>query len=256
VLTRKRDAEPSPTRAAEPHKLAEIRTAEESRRAGEPGTFRKPFGRPWASDYWLKWATITEAFYRLGIPEGATVLDVGCGTGWTTLFLAEAGFEPLGVELAPASVEIAVERAARWGNSAGFVVGDMDELELGRPFDAALVFDALHHTTRPARAILNIAEHLRPGGWLLVGEPSWLHGLSPHARRTSKTLGWVERGVTARQLKRHCQAAGLGSFKRFHEGTQPYAGRAGEFAWQAIRLFAANFAVAPQASVWFAARKT
>jgi hypothetical protein len=90
---------------------------------------------------------------------------------------------------------------------------------------------------------------------MIVGEPSWLHNISPDARRVHRQHGWIERGLTVRHLKRDCRGAGLGGFRRFFEGTRPYEGRVREFSWQAIRLCAANVAFAPQASVWLAAQK-
>lgn len=117
------------------------------------------------------------------------------------------------------------------------------------------MFDALHHSVRPADVVKRIAAHLNPGGWVLFGAPSWLHSLSPHARRTSKEEGWVERGVRVRTLKRDCALAGLGDFRRFYEGTQPHAGRLLDFGYQAARVVAARAASAPQMSVWLAARK-
>ena len=107
---------------------------------------------------------------------------MGCGSGWTTLFLAEAGFDALGYDLAPANVELARERAARWGSGARFEVADMDALPAGPPADAALIFDALHHTAAQQAALRGVHDRLKPGGWLLLGEPTWLHRLSPEAR--------------------------------------------------------------------------
>src|SRR5207253_179922 len=108
---------------------------------------------------------------------------------------------------------------------ADFVVADMEEMALEQEFDGALVFDALHHTTRQRIVVANIARHLRPNGWVLFGEPSWLHTISPAARRTHRNLGWIERGISISGLKRDCRAAGLGSFRRFFEGTRPYENR-------------------------------
>ena len=238
---------------SEPNKLQEIATAEASKH--EPRAATKPFGAEWGSDYWGKWQTISYALYNLGIEKGASILDVGTAGGWTTLFLAESGFVPTGIDIAPASIEIARRRAARCQANAEFVVADMDELDLHRTFDAALVFDALHHSTRQAQVIRRIADHLEPGGWVLFGEPSWLHSISPHARRTTRELGWVERGVRVRALKRDCAAAGLGELRRFYEGTAPHRGRLLDFAYQAGRFVAARAASAPQMSVWLAARK-
>ena len=171
------------------------------------------------------------------------------------MFLAESGYRPTGLEIAPASVRLAIDRAARWQVEADFEVGDMDAFDLERTFDAVLVFDALHHSARQADAIACIARHLRPGGWVLSGEPSWLHKISPSARRTSRELGWIGRGVTARSVRRDCRAAGLTEFRRFFEGTGRYESRGHGFLWQLLRLTAANAAVAPQSSIWLAARR-
>jgi SAM-dependent methyltransferase len=236
----------------EKNKLDEIATAEASKH--ELRTTRKPFGPPWPASYWGKWQTITFALYELGIPEGATVLDVGTGVGWTAVFLAESGFRPTGIDIAPANIAIAQERARRTGVHAEFAVADMDTLNLDREFDAVLVFDALHHSARPELVVARIAKHLRPGGWALFGEPSWLHGISPNARRTSRELGWIERGVFVRALRRNCIKSELGNFHRFYEGTDPYSTPSG-FAWQLARLVGARVACAPQMSIWLAAQR-
>jgi 2-polyprenyl-3-methyl-5-hydroxy-6-metoxy-1,4-benzoquinol methylase len=234
----------------EPHKQAEI----ESRTAAFMATeASKPFG--WEADHWVRWATIVEALRLLGVRAGATVLDVGCGSGWTSLFLAESGYRVTGVDLVPANIELSAARARRWGLEIEFQVADMDELSLGRRYDAALVFDALHHSTRPYSVVQRVASQLAPGGWVLFGEPSWLHDLSPEAHRTTRERGWNERGIRLRALKRACGAAGLGDFRRFFQGTNPYESRGRGFAWQLVRLVAANLAVAPQAMIWLAARR-
>jgi SAM-dependent methyltransferase len=237
------------------NKADEIRTAQESLDRAAPETFRKPFGRHWGSTYWTKWATVTHAVHQLGVPDEGHVLDVGVGSGWTSLFLAEAGYQVLGVTLAPAAVEIARQRAERWSSTTAFEVGDMEELDTGERFDLALIFDALHHSKRQALVIERLAAALKPGGWVLFGEPSALHGISPSARRVQDQAGWVERGISVRALKRDCARAGLGEFRRFFEGTSPYESRTTGFGWQLVRVVAANVAFAPQSSIWLAARK-
>src|SRR5947207_2652233 len=88
---------------------------------------------------------------------------------WTPSgFLAEAGFEVTGYDLVPGNVELAAERARRWGLSerARFAVADFEALEPGEPAELVLIFDALHHSTRPAQALAGAARRLAPGGWL------------------------------------------------------------------------------------------
>ena len=82
-----------------------------------------------------------------------------------------------------------------------------------------------------------------------------LHRVSPGARRARRELGWLERGIGLRGLRRDLRAAGFGELRRFFGPTRPYEGRIGGFAWQLTRLLAANVAVAPQAHLWIAARR-
>jgi SAM-dependent methyltransferase len=233
----------------DPHKQAEVDSRTPEFMAPER---TKPFG--WGAEHFVEWATVTEMTHAIGLEHGARVVDVGCGVGWTSLFLAEAGYEPLGVDLVPANVDVARERAARWGSRARFAVGDMDALHLPgeRPFDAALLFDALHHSAHQAAVLAGVGRLLRPGGWLLLGEPTWLHRLSPNARRTQRELGWLERGLTLRGLKRDLAAAGFGETRRFFQGTRPYErGALGQLA----RLVGARTVAAPQHHLWVASRR-
>ncbi len=215
----------------------------------------KPFGIQWPAVWWLKWATIHHAFRTLGVPFGASVLDVGAGTGWASLLLAEAGYKVTGVDIAPGNVRIAELHAERWGSEATFEVADMDSLDLGRAFDAVLVFDALHHVDQPAAVVPRIARHLAPGGWVLFGEPSLLHYISPSAHAVTRRKAWIERGVRVRALRRWCRDAGLTRTRRFFEPTRPYERRGTEFGWELLRLVAANVLFAPSYNVWLAAQR-
>ncbi len=213
----------------------------------------KPFG--WEPYHWVRWATIADALQRLGVDRGADVLDVGCGPGWTSLFLAESGYRVTATDLVPANVELTTQRAARWGIELRAEVADMEELALEGRFDLALIYDALHHSDRHRRALERVAAHLKPDGWLLLGETSWLHRISPFAHRHARETGWMERGFTVRGLRADLRAVGLSEQRRFFQGTHPYESRTREFGWQLARLIAANVAVAPKAAIWLAGRR-
>jgi SAM-dependent methyltransferase len=234
---------------------AEVESAARAWDAGQPEHFVKPFGNEWSATYWTKWGTIAHILKRLDVPRGARILDIGCGLGWTTCFLAEAGYDATGIDFAPGALRFAELRAERWRVPARFAVASMEKFDLQRRFDVVLVFDALHHSERPDHVVRAMANHLKPGGWAIFGEPSWLHYISPEARRTTREYGWVERGIPLSRLRRWCALAGLRNFERFYEGTGPYAGRFRGFAWQLIRLVSANLWVAPGVSIWMVARK-
>lgn len=231
------------------HKLAEVASRTAEFMAQEAS---KPFG--WDAAHFVEWATVTAMLQAIELPPGASLIDVGSGSGWTSLFLAEAGYRVVGYDLVPANVELASRRAARWHSSATFAVADMERLPPGEPVDGALLFDALHHTDGQQAVLRSIAGRLRSGGWLLLGEPTWLHNLSPGARATRRERGWLERGLTLRGLRRDLRDAGFGEIRRFFQPTRPYESRGLGFAWQLTRLVAANFLVAPQAHLWLAAR--
>jgi SAM-dependent methyltransferase len=213
----------------------------------------KPFG--WSPLHFIEWATVESMLETIRLPAGANFLDVGCGSGWTSLFLAEAGYEVIGYDLVPANVELARRRAERWESSARFEVADMENLPKGDPVDGVLLFQALHHIGRQRAALEAIASRLRPGGWLLLSEPSWLHRFSPDARATQRDVGWMERGLGLRALRRDLRDVGFVEIRRFFQPTRPYEGRRGGFLWQLARLIGANFWVAPQAHLWLAARR-
>jgi SAM-dependent methyltransferase len=162
----------------------------------------------WDSHSWVKWATIQEILHRRKVPAGSRILDVGCGPAWLAIFLAQAGYRTTGIDIAPAFVESARRWAEAWRVPAEFEVRDMDDFSFEEQFDGAVVFDALHHSARQATVIRNIAASLRPGGWVLFVEPSLLHAISPNARRVQRELGWIERGISVRSLKRDCRGRG------------------------------------------------
>ena len=236
--------------AEEAHKRAEIESRTPEFMAHEA---TKPFG--WSPAHFVEWATIEHMIEAVALPQGASIIDVGCGAGWTSLFLAEAGYRVLGYDLVPANIELARRRAAMWHSRARFKVADMEDLPTGDPADAALLFDALHHSAEQRKVLNSIAGRLKPGGWLLLGEASWLHRYSGEARHVHKERGWLERGIDLSGLKADLTANGFAEPRRFFQPTRPYEGRGRHFAWQLSRLIAANFWVAPQAHLWLAARR-
>ena len=73
-----------------------------------------------------------EKLYRKAVeyaaPEGKTVLDMYCGAGTISLFLAKAAKQVIGAEIIPEAVENARENAQRNGiENAGFICADASE---------------------------------------------------------------------------------------------------------------------------------
>jgi len=105
------------------------------------------------------------------IPAGARVLDLGCGTGQMTLYLARPDRLVVGADLTRASLALGAAAARRFGVArAAFI-----ETDLGRPalraasFDVVLCTGVLHHTPDPRAAFAEVARLVRPGGVVVVG---------------------------------------------------------------------------------------
>jgi SAM-dependent methyltransferase len=98
-------------------------------------------------------------------------LELGCGTGTNSVWLAQQGFEVTGIDLAPLAVEHARQRARAAGVDVHFVVADVFHLpELGAPF--AFFFDrGCYHAVRrsaPDRYAPAVARQLAAGGRGLI----------------------------------------------------------------------------------------
>ncbi len=125
------------------------------------------------------------AMSRLALRSGARVLDIGCGSGATTLTLAEAigpDGEAVGVDIAPAMVAAARQRAATAGvEHATFLSADAQVDDLGDAvFDAAYSRFGVMFFADPAAAFTNIRSSLRPRGrlafacWANVFANEWM----------------------------------------------------------------------------------
>jgi len=97
-----------------------------------------------------------------------TALDVGCGEGLLTRQLAEAGAaRVLGVDLEPAMVAQAVERAPAGATALEYRVGDLLGMPTDERFDLVTCVATLHHLElEPGLRRLRVLT--APGGRLVV----------------------------------------------------------------------------------------
>ncbi|MDN8612813.1 class I SAM-dependent methyltransferase [Variovorax ginsengisoli] len=168
----------------------------------------KPFGHPERADLL---ANLAGVFQHLP-PPPARILDMGCGTGWTSIAFARAGYDVLGVDIADDAVRIARQQAE--GLSARFEALDYESINEAN-FDAVVFFDCLHHAEDPALAVAAAFKALKPGGVMIANEPGFGHGSSPDSVRAMEQFGVTERSMPSLLIRRLAKKAGFTRFATY-----------------------------------------
>ena len=130
----------------------------------------------WAPTYdhscWAPWLNSWVDHFAREIPEGSSLVDVGCGTGNALLRLLSRNPTQLaGIDISPNA--IAVARRKLVGAPCDLRVGDAEaELPWGESrFDVAIFNATIHHFPNPERALFNAYRVLKPKGKVIVADP-------------------------------------------------------------------------------------
>jgi len=140
------------------------------------------------ADMWRRrnsgYHVLVENVYRLHVPPGQSVLEIGCGTG--DLLDALKPSRGVGIDLSPAMVDIAARRHPH----LRFVQASGEELELDETFDVVVLSDLVPYVYDLVALFDRIGAHCRPDSRVIVNSYSrvWrpllrmaeLAGAKPH----------------------------------------------------------------------------
>lgn len=126
-----------------------------------------------------------------GYPEGATVLEAGCGVGAQTVTLGKNSPKAriTSIDVSEASVEQAKKAVEAAGlTNVDLMQADLFNLPFGpASFDHVFVCFVLEHLARPVEALQALRRILKPGGSITVIEgdhgSAYFHPDSEYARR-------------------------------------------------------------------------
>lgn len=178
---------------------------------------RKPFwGAAGYRKYSRQFERLLAVLEGLELKPPARLLELGCGPGWMAEFLAQSGYNVVGTTIAPLDVDLAERRAAACRSKGlaeelRFHVCPMENVDScvdAASFDAAFVFEALHHAYDWRRAVDAAARCLKPHGYLIIAnEPNWLHTFVSY--RVARLTNTHEIGFTRGALLAQLRASGL-----------------------------------------------
>jgi SAM-dependent methyltransferase len=97
-----------------------------------------------------------------GLTPGRRALDIACGEGRNSVFLARHGFRVTGVDISEVGLAKAARRAGEAGVLVEFVRADLDDYQPAGLFDLVVNFNFLLRPLIPLEVGV-----LRPGGVLL-----------------------------------------------------------------------------------------
>jgi 2-polyprenyl-3-methyl-5-hydroxy-6-metoxy-1,4-benzoquinol methylase len=139
-------------------------------RHGIAGFNRPMFEHLLAAEWLPALPGVDERLHR----PGARVLDLGCGTGHSSIVLARTypTVTVRGVDLDEASIAEARRHAADAGvaDRVTFAVGDAAATHEAGPYDLVTIFEALHDMADPIAVLAGARAVLAPGGSVFIGD--------------------------------------------------------------------------------------
>jgi 2-polyprenyl-3-methyl-5-hydroxy-6-metoxy-1,4-benzoquinol methylase len=149
----------------------------------------------------IPWNIETPPFVLIKLVESGEIkpcktIDLGCGTGNYSIYLASVGFDVTGVDISPTAIAIAKDNAKNKGVKCNFLVVDainnMDEVK--GTFHFAYDWALLHHIFPEQRKVYikNVYELLNPeANYLSVSfneRDTWLAGSGKYRKTQLGTI--------------------------------------------------------------------
>lgn len=201
----------------------------------EEDGLKKPFFLEGGEKLFASFAQLILALRKCGVKHGDTVIELGCGFGWTAEFLALMGLKVVATTLAPEDVNVAQRRvrsfeAKKVNGSLRFLAIPMESADqlIGetQPANLVLVMEALHHAYDWRAVVKSAFRCVKPGGWFVIwNEPNIVHTAVSY--RVAMLSGTKEEGLNPHTVMNELRSAGFTHVRwlssRWHWGVRPFS---------------------------------
>lgn len=179
-------------------------------RAIGPAAMRAALDKPFSEDDCGAALMELGALMYLLPPPPARLLDLGCGTGWTSCLLARRGYEVVGQDICADMIDYAYRNKDRYQvTNVAFVCCDYEAMAFDSEFDAAVFYDSLHHAVSEEEALRMVYRALKPGGVCVTSEPGLGHSRRPQSRIAMQQFGVTERDMPPSRIIHAARKAGF-----------------------------------------------
>jgi tocopherol O-methyltransferase len=134
-----------------------------------------------------------------GIRRGESVLDVGCGIGGSSFWLARnLGASTVGITISPVQVNMARKTARERGDDCTFLLMDAEDMHFDTQFDVIWVLAAATHLRDQLKFIEAANRFLKPNGRFVIFD--WMLGDDSSDVSHDRLIDAVRRGMLLASL--------------------------------------------------------
>jgi tocopherol O-methyltransferase len=129
-----------------------------------------------------------------GVKPGSEILDIGCGLGASSLYLAKNYKAAVtGITISEVQVEMATKAAAKEQLDAKFLLMDAEAMHFQKQFDLLWSVESISHYQRREEFFASAAKLLKPGGLFAITD--WFKKENLTRAETDQFIDPIEKGM-------------------------------------------------------------
>ncbi|HET8923083.1 MAG TPA: class I SAM-dependent methyltransferase [Candidatus Acidoferrum sp.] len=129
-----------------------------------------------------------------GVKPGSHILDIGCGYGGTSLYLARTyDADVTGITISPVQLEMAIKAAAQARLDTKFLLMDAEAMDFQKQFDLIWSVESISHYQRPEEFFASASKLLKPGGRFAITD--WFKKENLTRAETRKFIEPIDKGM-------------------------------------------------------------